>query len=252
MTTSQSFVRAGVLALGLLTLSSANAQDPSGSQWGLGAVVGLQRKPYRDFDDKAQVLPFVFYESRWFRVAGTTADLKLKSNAPLTAGLRVRYAGDGYEADDSPFLAGMAEREGSFWAGGNASWRTNWATFTAEVLGDASGKSKGTRMSLGIERRFATGDFDFTPSLTVHSFDKNYVDYYYGVRTDEATTARTTYFGKSATNVEAGLRIGYAIAPKQRLFLDLSSTRLGSSIKDSPLVDKSQQDSVRAGYLYQF
>ena len=34
--------------------------------------------------------------------------------------------------------------------------------------------------------------------------------------------------------------------------LDLSTTNLGSSIKDSPLVDRSSQSSVRVGYLYRF
>ncbi|ANH70388.1 hypothetical protein ABE85_09040 [Mitsuaria sp. 7] len=239
----------------MLTLTGAQAQGERpggrGSQWGLGSIVMFDKKPYRDFDDKAEVLPFLLYESRWFRVVGPTADLKVVSDGDFTVGLRARYAGDGYEADDSPFLAGMAERKGGFWLGGSASWTTSVATLTAEVLG-AAGQSKGTRMSLGIERRFAAGDFDFTPRLGVHAFDKKYVDYYYGVRAAEATAARSAYTGKSTTNIEAGLRIGYSLAASHKLSLDLSTTGLGSKIKDSPLVDKSSQSGVRFAYLYLF
>jgi len=245
-------IRIGILVLGLLALSSAHADAPNGSQWGLGATVGLERKPYRDFDDKAQALPFVLHESRWVRLVGPTLDLKLLSGDAVSFGLRLRYAGDGYEADDSPFLAGMAERKSSFWLGGAASWRTSWATLSAEALADASRESKGTRVSLGIERRFGAGDFDFTPRLAVHRVDDKYVDYYYGVRTGEATAARPFHTGKSSTNVEAGLRMGYSLAPRHKLSLDLNTTRLGSGIKDSPLVDRSRQDGTRLVYLYLF
>src|SRR4051812_33726630 len=46
-------VRAAVLALGLLTLFSAHAdEERQGSQWGLGLVTLYDRKPYRSFDNK--------------------------------------------------------------------------------------------------------------------------------------------------------------------------------------------------------
>jgi outer membrane scaffolding protein for murein synthesis (MipA/OmpV family) len=52
--------------------------------------------------------------------------------------------------------------------------------------------------------------------------------------------------------MEVGLRIDYTLSPKQNAFLDLRSTRLGDSMKDSPLVDRSSQTSLRVGYLYRF
>ena len=250
--TYQRILRAAVLVLGSLSLNSAFAQGPSGSQWGLGATVGFEKKPYRDFDDKAQLLPILFYENRWIRLAGTTLDLKLSSSESFRWGPRLRFSGEGYEAEDSPFLKGMDERKSSFWAGAAASWDMRWATLSAEVLGDASGNSKGSRMSLGVERRFASGSFDFTPRVAAHHVDKKYANYYYGVRSEEATALRPLHGGKATTNLEFGLQIGYALAPKQRLSLDLSTTRLGSSIKDSPLVDRTKQDNVRLTYLYLF
>lgn len=234
-------------------LPSVHAEtEKSGSQWGIGAMVGSERKPYRGFDNKVEALPFFLYENRWLRLAGPALDLKLPSPNSLSLGLRLRYSGEGYEAEDSPYLLGMSERKASFWAGGTASWRTNWATVSAELLGDASRESNGTRMSVGIQRSFSSGSLEFTPRLAAHYLDKKFVDYYYGVRSSEAAAARPFHAGKSTTNLEAGLRIGYALAPRHRLSLDLSTTRLGSGIKDSPLVDRSSQDNVRAGYVYLF
>jgi outer membrane protein len=246
-------VRAGVLALGLLTLFPAQAdEEPQGSQWGLGLVTLYDRKPYRSFDNKAKALPFILYESRWVSLIGPTLDLKLPSTDSLSFSLRLHYAGDGYEPGDSPYLAGMAERKASFWVGGASSLETDLATLSVELLGDASGKSKGKRASLGIEREFKAGDFDFTPRLALHHFDGKYVDYYYGVRANESTSTRRYYAGQATTNVEAGVRIGYSLAPRHKLSLDLNTTRLGARIKDSPLVERSRQDGVRFGYLYLF
>jgi outer membrane protein len=223
-----------------------------GSQWGLGIAAGMDRKPYREFDDKAVVIPMVTYENRWVSVAGPSLDLKLPSAGPVSFRLRARYASDGYEAEDSTYLTGMEERKASIWLGGTAIWRNEFANLSAELLADASGHSKGTRFKLQVDRRFTSGAFSFTPRVAVHWADRKYVGYYYGVRAAEARADRARYDGDAAANVELGLRVDYAVAPKQTLFLDLSGTSLGSGIKNSPLVGRSSQTGVRVGYLYRF
>ena len=42
------------------------------------------------------------------------------------------------------------------------------------------------------------------------------------------------------------------VTPRHTVFVDLSATGLGSAIKDSPLVDRSNQAGIKAGYLYSF
>lgn len=228
------------------------AQAEAASSWGLGLGVGMERKPYRDFDNKTKLLPLLTYESKWISLSGLSADLKLPSAGPVSFRLRARYSMEGYDASDSPFLAGMEERKDGIWLGGAAIWRNDIANLSAELLGDASGNSKGTKLKLMVDRRFQAGSFDITPRLAATRLDDKYVSYYYGVNAAEVRAGRPFYQGGSAVNLEAGVRVGYAIAPRQSLFLDLSTTKLGSGIKDSPLVDKSSQNAVRVGYLYRF
>ena len=228
------------------------AQAEGESSWGLGLGVGMERKPYRDFDNKTRLLPLLSYENKWISVAGLGLDVKLPSAGPVSFRLRARYSMDGYDASDSPFLAGMDERKDGIWLGGAAIWRSDIANLSAELLGDASGNSKGSKLRLMVDRRFQAGSFDITPRLAATRLDDKYVSYYYGVNAAEVRAGRPFYQGGSAVNLEAGLRVGYAIAPRQSLFLDLSTTKLGSSIKDSPLVDRSSQSGVRVGYLYRF
>ncbi|MDB5850299.1 MAG: MipA/OmpV family protein [Rhodoferax sp.] len=237
--------------------TSVHAQDTpasgeQASQWGLGLAASFDRKPYRGVGTDTTALPLVMFENRWVSVFGPGIDLKLPSAGPVSFRLRARYSGDGYEADDSSALTGMDKRKGGFWLGGAAIWRTGVADLSAELLGDASGNSKGNRFKLAVERRFASGAFDFTPRLAAIRLDEKYVDYYYGVKASEVQVNRSFYAGDATVNVEAGLRIGYALAPKQNIFLDVSATRLGSGIKDSPIVEKSNQSAVRIGYLYRF
>ncbi|WP_395321273.1 MipA/OmpV family protein [Variovorax sp. UC74_104] len=212
----------------------------------------MERKPYRDFKDKTRAIPIVAYENRWISVVAPGVDVKLPSAGPVLLRLRARYAGDGYEAGDSPYLAGMDKRKGGIWLGGAAIWRTDIANLSAELLADGSGNSKGTRFEVQVDRRFSAGSFGFTPRLALQWVDRKYVDYYYGVKAAEARSGRAAYAGQATTSLEVGLRVDYAVAPKQTMFLDLGATRFGSGIRNSPLLSRSSQTSVRAGYVYKF
>ena len=244
-----------LLALGALApaVHAQSSTDGAPSFWGLGIGLGYERKAYRDFDDKAQVIPLLMYESRWVSVFGPRIDLKLTSpSSPVSLRLRARYDGDGYEADDSPVLEGMSKRKSGIWMGAAAEWQTSLADLTAEWTADVSGHSKGQRFKLLVERGFTAGSFELTPRIGAAWVDKKYVDYYYGVEADEVRTDRAYYEGKSTLNYEAGLRLGYTFTTNQSMFIDVSATRLGNDIKDSPLVDRSTQTGVRFGYLYRF
>lgn len=233
------------------------ASPQSASRWGLGIGFASQQQPYAGADRKNTVLPLLYYENRWLRFAGAGAEIKLLnySLAPqqeLSGGLRLKYDGSGYEASDSPRLSGMQERKGGFWGGAGVTWRNPVADVSAEWVADLSGHSKGNKLQLQAERRFGFGRVGLTPRVQAQWLDKKYVDYYYGVRADEARADRAAYRGESAMAVEAGVRVDYALAAQHSVFLDLSATALPSKIKDSPLVDRSSLSRVAIGYLYRF
>lgn len=246
-------------ALTALTPLASQAHGPNeeggsdaGSQWGLGLVVMPETKAYRDFDNKTRVMPFVTFENRWVRLLGPGLEVKLGRSGPLSYGLTVGYADDGYKASDSPFLTGMDKRKGSAWVGGRLGLQTDWASLSANWTADASSNSKGQKLRLGAERRFALGEFGLTPRVTATWLDSKFVDYYYGVKASEVRADRAAYTAGSTVNTEFGLRVDYRLAPQQLLFADVGVTSLGSAIKRSPLVDRSTLPEVRLGYLYRF
>jgi outer membrane protein len=247
----------GAALLAALSHAPASAQEQplaaGESRWGLGLGAGFIRKPYRGYGNDTLVLPVLTYENKWISVAGPGLDLKLPSAGPVSFRLRARYGlNEGYDEDDSDFLRGMEKRKASIWLGGLATWHTPYANVTAEVQADASGNSKGQKFSLGVDKGFKLGDFRLTPRLAAVWANADYVDYYYGVRASEATAARPAYAGRSTVNIETGLRVDYLLGPRQVLFLDVSATQLGSEIKDSPIVERSNQSAIRFGYVYRF
>jgi len=239
-----------------LALPGAAAQEREfqrgESQWGIGLGVDVHQEPYRGVDNDTQGIPLIYFENHWVRVLGPGVELKLPSAGPVSFRLKARYANDGFEASDSPYLNGMSEREDGFWVGGEAIWRTPFVNLSAELMADASSHSEGRQFKLQLDRRFTMGQFGFTPRLAATHLDREYVGYYYGVNTSEATAGRPRYEGDATVNVELGFRVDYRLSSQQNLFLDLRSTRLGDEIRDSPLVDRSRQTGLRVGYLYRF
>ena len=237
---------------GRASAQGASSQPEPSSTWGLGVAAAVVQQPYRGVERKTTGLPLVSYDGTWVNVIGPRIDLKLASADSVSFRLRARYAGDGYDASDSSFLTGMQDRKSSLWLGGAAIWRTDIATFTGELLGDALGNSKGMRLKLQADRRFPTGSFGFTPRVATEWLDRKYVNYYYGVRPDEVLADRALYEGASTANLEVGVRADYSPSKQHSLFVDLGTTRFGKGIKDSPLVERTGQTTVSAGYLYRF
>jgi outer membrane protein len=246
------------LVLGLGASTAASADQPEGSAWGLGVGAVSSQQPYKGIDRDSEVLPLIYFENEYLRVFGPTAEIKLpgleiSDTQQLDFSLVGEYDFSGYDDDDARILEGMSDRKGGFWAGAKVEWRNDLADVSAEWLGDVSGNSKGQRFTLGLERSWRIGEhIMLTPRLAAIWQDEKYVDYYFGVRENEARIDRAAYDGKSGINTEFGVRGNYMFDDHHSVFLDLKATSLANEIKDSPLVDQSTENSVLFGYLYRF
>lgn len=234
------------------------ADEPSAS-WGLGIGAASKQKPYADFDRETKAFPILQFENKYVRIFGPGLEVKLPGliideAQKFNFGLVARYdLSGGYEADDSPALAGMSERKGSVWAGARAKWENSLTNVTAEWTGDASGHSKGQLFSLGLDRTWRFGKHVMlTPRLVAKWQDSKYVDYYFGVRDSEARSGRAAYRGDSGVSAEAGLRSIYMHDQHHSVLLDVGVTRLASGIRSSPLVERSTENAIFLGYIYRF
>ena len=247
-----SLASAGAWAQTAPPAAAAAAPEASAANWGAGLLLSAEVSPYRGVGSEVRALPALQFENRWVRVFGPVIDLKLHDAADTNLALRLRYADTGYKANDSAFLAGMAERKNSVWLGAKAEWRNGVGQLSGEWLADASGHSKGQQVKLVAETLKHVGPIGIVPRLGLVWQDRKYVDYHFGVAASEARAGREAYAAKAAVSTEIGVRLLYRLAPQQSVFLDVSATALGSAIKDSPLVDRSWVSAARLGYVYRF
>jgi len=254
-----------IIAASLLCAVPALAQPgdsrtpPSGWALGVGAI--SQQKAYAGIDRDNMAIPFIQYENRWISISGPQVGFKLLGldlapDQRLNVSLVARWDGSGYDDDDiedTPILNGMRERKSGIWAGARIAWSSRWVDISAEALADASGNSEGKRFNLGVEKTWHIGErLLVTPRVAASWQDRKSIDYYYGVRADEARAGRPAYLGQSGVNTEAGVRTMYLFDRRHSAFVDLEVSRLAGDIKDSPLVDRSTENRVFVGYLYRF
>lgn len=233
-------------------LAQAGGDSRTDSPWTLG-IGGLSiQKAYRDIGRDNIVTPLVSYETRWVSIGVPRTDVKIYSSDALSVRLRARYARDGFDAADSPYFAGMADRRHSLWVGPALNWNAGWFNTRAEWLADVMGHSKGSRASIHFDKRIAWGRVALTPRVGIEWYDADFVDYYYGVRLSEVRVGRPAYQGASTRAVEIGARLEFSPVDRHVVYLDLNARKYGAGIKDSPLVDRASQTSVGIGYLVRF
>ncbi|PDO81873.1 MipA/OmpV family protein [Kosakonia sacchari] len=246
-----------VVAASLMSVVfAARADEPP--VWGVGVGVISTQKPYQNSDRQYTPIPILHYENRYFRFSGTAAEVKLPAlhlseTQQLNIGLIARYDGAGYSSDDADILKGMDKRKGGFWGGAGIGWQNPVVDLFTDWTHDLSGNSRGQRLRLGAEKRWHLSEqFTLTPRLVVSRYNSSYVDYYYGVRRSEARPWRPAYRADASINTEMGVRSLYTFNEHHTLMVDVEMTLLASEIKDSPLVNRTNENRILISYLYYF
>lgn len=231
---------------------------PPSPCWGFGVAAISTQKAYKGTNRETKALPVISYENRYMKLGGSNLELKLPSiefseSQHLNFGIVTKlFDSAGYKASDSPTLEGMDERKSSIWFGAKMELEMNLADAKLEWL-RASGSNKGQRFALGLERKIMlTPSLMLIPQVGIEWVDKQYVDYYYGVRANEAREGRAAYSGKATVNPEISLTGIYHFDRHHSMMLNIGVRSLGKEIKDSPIVDRSTENHVMLGYKYSF
>jgi MipA family protein len=236
---------------------AAAAADDSGGSWagtriGIGAAVLVDKDGYRSVGAETLLLPGVSVVNKWVVLFGPQVDLRLvgADDRRWWVGVRVEARQDGFEAEDGAFLAGMAERRGGVFAGLAAAWTLdNGLEIAVDAVG-ARRREQGRVASIELGRTWQAGAWSWKPRVGLEWADKRYIDYYYGVRPQEATPLRPAYTGRAARSVELGLDLRWSFAPRQTLFANLNYERYPNAIRKSPLIEASGIPQLVLGWQY--
>lgn len=253
-------IRSAILALLLIAPALAAATDPSDSpeqpplQWSLGVGVISVPRPYVGASNDTLVIPLVGLDYKRLYVQGIRIGYHLVEGDGLTVDVRARYTFDGLDPDDSPFLDGMEERQGTVEAGMGVDWgfADSWS-LSATAFTDVLGRSDGQQVGLDLARTWTFGGYRWVliPAIGAVWQSSNLVDYYYGVPPGEATPSRPAYAGASAVDVRATLLAFYRISNRINMIGLIQARRLDDEIVASSIVDERNAVFGLIGLSYQ-
>lgn len=226
-----------------------NNANNSAFLFGIGAL--YKQQIYKGFDQRSIIIPVIGYKGKKLDIYGPFVSYELlnKNQWELDANLSPRF--DGIEPEDSEFFQGLNKREDSFDAGFSLRYKPkNWE-YELKYSQDILSKSNGNETGLKIAKSWRKKSFSIAPFISMNYLDPKLVDYYYGVSQMEISTNRNSYNGKSSLNHTLGVNITKPIL-KGLLNIELSQTRYGSGITDSPLVEDDNAFQLRFVFVGQY
>lgn len=207
--------------------------------WSIGAGVISAPRPYVGADAEVIPVPLVQYEGPRFFVRGLIVGYKLLASEDLAFDVHLMPRFDGFENDDSPFLAGMDEPDPTIDLGLGMEASVGALDLGLALEADVLGRSEGLTARASLSRTYVwrRGTVVFRPEVGAAWQSEDLVDYYYGVDPDEALPLRPAYDGPSGTLVNVDVFASVRVSERWRLIGLASWSQLPDAITDSPIVD---------------
>ncbi len=221
--------------------------------WSLGAGFIASPRPYMGTNARVFPIPALSLEyKRWF-VQGIRGGYSFVKSNRFTANVFAQARFRGLEPEDSPFLAGMEERKKSMDAGVEFIYSGRPLGFRASFLTDTLGRSKGQEVSLLAVSGVPLGRRGIIlVGIGPRWLSQNRVDYYFGVRESEATPERPAYTAQATWNLDINVTAVINVSSKWSVLALLNREGLGSSITNSPIVERSSAYGLVASLSYNF
>lgn len=251
-----------IFAIGIAAMFAAQASmademlpaTETSKRFTLGLVAGYDDKPYEDLDsdEKRIIAPLIIYEGERLFWRGVTGGWKFVNRSDLEVAAILELRGtDGYDANESDFLDGMDDRDGTVDGGFHIRWMPSNFGLKFTMIADLADEYDGYEVrGEGIYQAQA-GNWSNRISAGVIYESEDLVDYYYGVKASEARPGRPEYSGDSTVNFRLQAVTSYTPeGSRWSYFLGGSYHLLGDEIDDSPITDDDGQFMVLAGFGY--
>ncbi|MBT8106857.1 MAG: MipA/OmpV family protein [Gammaproteobacteria bacterium] len=207
---------------------------------GLGVGVITRSSPYVESTrDVTRVIPAVTYIGERLQWLGPTLRFGLVGSGKLRLAAAAEYRVGAYEEADSPFLAGLGDREDTLLAGLGLQWEFGDGfeldvTYQHDVLDRVGGGLANARLS----RRFPWGPVSIAPQVAYNWFSSDISNHDFGVPATAATPERPSYTLGSTSSFEAGLGVSVELSEDWRIIVNVAAEALDDEVKNSPIVDE--------------
>ncbi|NOQ29930.1 MAG: MipA/OmpV family protein [Helicobacteraceae bacterium] len=158
----------------------------------------------------------------------------------------------GYKTSDSTTLSGMSDRDNSWSGGVSVNLKYEESYLVLNLMRDMLGNSNGNYARVTAGKHMQVDKWSFDPQLLLMWRDDNFNNYYYGVKTGEATATRTFYEASSGFEYGAQLYVMYDITDNWHTIFNARANLISQEAQDSPIVNKNVTYSGTISLLYSF
>lgn len=238
--------------LGTQQAYATDKYDEPELSWGVGLGMISEDEGYTEVGSDSTAVPIFIINYGKFYLMGPKFGYQLYGNNNYTFGLIGNYRLDGYEAEDSPYLKGMDDRDGTLDVGVEYSYDTGFGKIGIEIVADTLGKHEGYQADISFSYPINFDNGQLSPYIGAEYRSDDLVNYYYGVKNTEVTQIRQFYQADSAVNLVMGIRSTWFSGPHHRFVAMLQFKAFDDSIKDSPIIDADDAYNMIFGYAYVF
>jgi outer membrane protein len=237
-------------ALALAAPAGFAQEEKPRLEWGLGLGVIASPRPYQGTKAQLFAVPVVNVKrGPWF-FHGIRGGYEVISTERFTASAFGQARFQGLEPEESPYLEGMETRSKSLDAGAEILFRGRPVGFRIAASTDVLGRSNGQEISAQL----VTGAPLGRELLLLVGFGPRWesarrVDYYYGVRPDEARDFRPSYAGEATVSWDLGLSALYRPTSRWSVFVLVNRTGYGDGIGESPIVARGSASTLIASVV---
>jgi outer membrane protein len=216
---------------------------------GLGAFFKSRIVPSNT--QRASVLPYAYFSYDRAFVRLDTFGVKTWKLGYGYLEIVGRYSQDGFDAN-TVSLAGMNDRQSSIPLGIGSLQVTPVGAFFINAFHDVN-KSGGNLLEVIYVGKVNASSLALYPQLGAEYYSMEYVRYYYGVSLQEAAnSSHAAYQPGGAFIPLIGLMVDAKLTEEYHVNFYLRRRWLGSSIQDSPVVDKKFLDTGFVALSYRF
>ncbi len=213
---------------------------PLGKLGRVGVGVGVigRSSPYRGYEGSvSKVIPAITYTGEKLRIFGPNLEYGIFGSGDVRLALNGQYRLGVYEEDDSAFLAGMGDREGTFMAGLSLNAELDGGfELSLGYLHDVLGKIGGGEGKVGLSKSFQFGVFRLSPYLAGNWMSEDLADHDFGVSVENALIERFAYDVGSVLSYEVGTGAFIEITENWLFVMNIGYEFLPSEVTNSPIV----------------
>jgi len=213
---------------------------------GLGAIG--RSSPYLGSTESVyQLIPTIAYVGDRLQWLGPEITLGLAGSDRARLALGASYRIGSYEADDSPFLADLGDRESTLLLGPGLEFDLpRGFELEAAYRHDALDRIGGGIAELALSRGFQAGIVRFSPELSLSWTSSDISNHEFGVPEEASSQDRPAYAPGAATTLGLGVSGVGELTEDWRAFLSLTGELLDSKVRRSPIVEG---DTVFSGFV---